>query len=157
MAQDEPFDELLGRRIADRFLYDGRFASFGLAHQIDRLLNRRKVAGQRRGRRSRSRCIDGRCLLTPRRRYMHRMSVFLKRGVALMAHPGRRIRLPGMLNLLVAGERYRIIRKRAEQGEREEASHRPEGFVHSVIPRELTRHEHPRSVPLELHRRYHTA
>jgi hypothetical protein len=41
VAQDEPFDELLGRRIADRFLYDGRFASFGLAHQIDRLLNRR--------------------------------------------------------------------------------------------------------------------
>jgi hypothetical protein len=45
VAQDEPFDEFLGCRIADRFFDDGRFASPGLAHQIDRLLYRRKVAG----------------------------------------------------------------------------------------------------------------
>jgi hypothetical protein len=40
VAQDQPFDELLGHRIADRFFDAGCFASFALAHQIDRLLDR---------------------------------------------------------------------------------------------------------------------
>src|ERR1700681_2669166 len=90
---------------------------------------------------------------------MHRMPALLERGVALMARPGRRIRLPGMLNLLVAGERYRIIRKRGEHGQGHETSERPEASVHSVIPREPrgTNHEIARSVRLELHGRYHTA
>jgi hypothetical protein len=64
-----------------------------------------------------------------------------------------------LLNFLVAGERYRVIRKRGDHGEREETSQRPEALVHSVILREPigTNHEIARSVRLELHGRYHTA
>ena len=51
-----------------------------------------------------------------------------------MAHRSRRIRPHGALNLLVAGERYRIIRKHGEHGEGEEASQRPEALVHPVVP-----------------------
>ena len=88
---------------------------------------------------------------------MHRMPALLERGVALMARPGRRIRLPGMLNLLVAGERYRITRKRREHGHCQETSERPEASVHSVIPREPTgmSHDIARSVRLERHESYH--
>jgi hypothetical protein len=76
-----------------------------------------------------------------------------------MARPGRRIRLPGILNLLMAGERYRITRKRGEHGQGQETSERPEASVHSVILREPsgTNHEIARSVWSELHGRYHTA
>ena len=80
VAQDQPFDELLGHRIVDRFFDGGCFASFALAHQIDRLLDRRKVAGQRGDRR----CLDRRIRLTPRRRDMRRMLALLERGVTLM-------------------------------------------------------------------------
>jgi hypothetical protein len=66
---------------------------------------------------------------------MHRMPTFLlKYRMALMARLARRIRLPGMLNLLVAGERCRIARKRGEHGQGQEPSERPEASVHSVIP-----------------------
>ena len=68
LAQDQPFDQLLGHWIADRF-FDARcFAGFALTHQIDRLLDRRKVAGQRSGRLSRSLRIDRRCGLRLYRR-----------------------------------------------------------------------------------------
>ena len=76
-----------------------------------------------------------------------------------MAHRSRRIRPLGALNLLVAGERYRIIRKHGEHGEGEEASQRPETLVHPVAPREPTgtNNEIARSVSFELHGEYHTA
>jgi hypothetical protein len=64
-------------------------------------------------------------------------------GVALMADLGRRICLAGVLNLLVAGARYRIVRKRDEHGQAEETGERPKASVHSVILREPggTNHE----------------
>ena len=46
LSQDEPFDEFLGRGVAEGFLDGRRFADLGLPHQIDRLLHRRKIAGQ---------------------------------------------------------------------------------------------------------------
>jgi hypothetical protein len=67
-----------------------------------------------------------------------------------MARPGRRICLPGMLNLLVAGERYRITRKRGEHDHGQATSERPEASVHSVILREPrgANHEIARSARL---------
>ena len=62
VAQDQPFDELLGYRIANRFFDGGGFASFTPANQIDRLLDRRKV--RRSGCHSRSRRINRRWRLT---------------------------------------------------------------------------------------------
>jgi hypothetical protein len=64
-----------------------------------------------------------------------------------------------MLDLLVAGQRYRIARKRGEHGQGQETSKRPEASVHSVILREPrgTNHEIARSVRLELHGGYHRA
>jgi hypothetical protein len=91
---------------------------------------------------------------------MRRMPTFLlERGVAMMAGLGRRIRLPGMVNLLMAGQRYRIARKRGEHGQGQETSERPEASVHSVMLREPSgrNHEIARSVRLELHGRYHSA
>ena len=35
VSQDDPFDEFLGSRFADRFFYDGGLAGFGVAHQIE--------------------------------------------------------------------------------------------------------------------------
>jgi hypothetical protein len=83
----------------------------------------------------------------------------MRGGFALMAHLARGVALLGMLNLLVVGARYRIVRKRGEHGQAEEASERPKASVHSVILRELrgTNHEVARSVRLELHGRYHAA
>src|SRR5450631_2167081 len=108
MTQDEPFDELLRSRIANGFFDGRRFAGLALAHQIDRLPDRGEVAGQRGGLRSLRGFFDRRCrcrlVLVRRRLDMRRMLALLERGVAVMAF-GRRIRLPGMLNLLVTGER----------------------------------------------------
>src|SRR5450759_3705962 len=103
--------------------------------------------------------MDRRCGLTPRRRNMRRRPAFRPRRVPLIAHRSRRLRLLGTLNLLMAGERYRIIRKHAEHGEGEEASQRPKALVHPVAPREPTgtNNEIARSVPFELHGEYHTA
>jgi hypothetical protein len=39
MSKQEPFDKLFGRGIADRFLQRAGLARFGLARQIDRLLD----------------------------------------------------------------------------------------------------------------------
>jgi hypothetical protein len=47
-----------------------------------------------------------------------------------------------VMNMLVAGARGRIIRKRREQGEGEETSQRPEALVHSMILREPTDTNH---------------
>jgi hypothetical protein len=65
--------------------------------------------------------------------------------------PARRIGLPRMLNVLVAGKRYRVVRKRDEHGEAK-TSQRPKASVHSVIPREPRgeNHEIARSVRFEL-------
>jgi hypothetical protein len=48
-----------------------------------------------------------------------------------------------VLNLLVAGARYRIVGKRDEHGQAEETGERPKASVHSVILREPggTNHE----------------
>jgi hypothetical protein len=150
VSENEPFDEFLSRWIADRFFYDGRFAGFGLAHQIDRRLNRSEVA--REGRRY----IGRRCRLVPRRRDM---PTFLEHGLLVMPRPRRLVRLPGVFNLVMARERDRVSRKRGEHGQGEETSQRPQALVHSVVPREPTgtNHEIARSVRLELRRRYHTA
>jgi hypothetical protein len=90
---------------------------------------------------------------------MHRMPALLERGLAMMASLARRIRFPGMLDLLVAGQRYRIARKRGEHGQGQETSQQTEASVHSVILREPsgTNHGIARSVRLELHGRYHSA
>ena len=48
MTQDEPFNELPGRRVADRFLYSGSLACLGLAREIDRILYRRKIDRERK-------------------------------------------------------------------------------------------------------------
>src|SRR5229473_6768567 len=153
VAQDEPFDKFLGRRIANGFFDYRRFASLGLAHQIERLPDRGEVAGQWGGRRSLRRFFDGRCRLMPRRCLM---LALLERGVAVMA-AGSRIRLPRVRNLLVAAERYRVVRKRDEHGEAK-PSQRPKASVHSVILREPRgeNHEIARSVRFELHEGYHT-
>jgi hypothetical protein len=66
---------------------------------------------------------------------MHGMLALPERGLALMGRRSRGVRLPGMLSLLVTGERYRIVRKREEHGNAE-TSQRPETSVHSVILRE---------------------
>src|ERR1700681_2436742 len=156
VAQDEPFDEFLGGRIANGFFDYRRFAGLGLAHQIERLPDRGQIAGQWGGRRSLRRFFDRRCRLMPRRRLMRRVLALLERGIAVMA-AGSRIRLPGVLNLLVAAERYRVVRKRDEHGEAKPGQ-RPKASVHSVIPRELRgeNHEIARSVRFELHGGYHT-
>jgi len=90
---------------------------------------------------------------------MHGVPAILGHGVALMADLRRRIRLPGVLNLLVAGARYRMIGKRGEHGQADQTSERPKASVHAVILRESggTNHEIARSVWLELHGGYHTA
>jgi hypothetical protein len=89
----------------------------------------------------------------PRRRLM---LALLERDLAVMA-PARRIGLPRMLNVLVAGKRYRVVRKRDEHGEAK-TSQRPKASVHSVIPREPRgeNHEIARSVRFELYEGYHT-
>src|ERR1700737_834982 len=131
MSQDEPFDEFLSRWIADGFFCDGGFAGFGLTRQIDRRLRRSKVARERRGHCTLRRCIDRRCRFAPRSRDM---PAFLKRGLLVMPHPRRLMRFPGAANLVMAGKRCRISRKRGEHGQGEETSQRPEALVHSVVP-----------------------
>src|ERR1700737_5400777 len=88
---------------------------------------------------------------------MRRMGTLLKRS--MMPLPRCLMRLLGMRGLLVADMRYRITRKRGEHGQGEETSQRPEGLIHSVVPREPTgtNHEIARSVRLELPEGYHTA
>ena len=87
VAQQVPFDQLLRHRISDG-LFDGdRVGRLDLAHQIDRILDSRGVARQRR----RLRSVDGlymRLRLTPRR--MPRMLVFLMRSIAMMRRLVRR-------------------------------------------------------------------
>ena len=161
VAQDEPFDESLGRRIANGFSNGRRFAGFALAHQIDRLPDRSEVAGQRSGRCRRSRRIGGLCRLAPRRRSV---LAFLVRGLVLAARMLRaRVCLLGMVSLLVAGNRYRLARKRGEQSQGEQTSQRPETLVHSVIP-PRTQWPEPRDRPMHAvrtlqklpHRRFST-
>ena len=84
VSQDEPFDKLAARRVADGLLDDGRFTGLGLARQIDRLLDRRKIAGERRSLRFR-RCCLGTLRLAPLRRRMRRMPCFLCAAVCLLA------------------------------------------------------------------------
>ena len=109
MTEQEPFDELFGGGIADRFLQRAGLAGFGLAHQIDRLPDDRNVAGQLR-RRGPRKLIAGRLRLMLSLRNTRRMLVFLvlalrHSSVALMARLARRIGLLGMLSLLVKGVR----------------------------------------------------
>jgi hypothetical protein len=109
VSQDEPLDEFLGGRIADRLLCGGRLGRFGLAHQIDGVPYRRKIAGQRR----RLRAFRG---FGSRLRFMPRgmlvfltlvllTLVFLKRSVVVMPCLARRMAFLGVLDLLVAGVR----------------------------------------------------
>jgi hypothetical protein len=152
--QNEPFDELLGGRIADRFHCGGRLASLSLAYLIDGVLDRRKVAGQRS-------CLHrfagfrGRFRFAPRRtlRMLSFLILFFIRGVAMMPGLASRIGFLVVLNLLMAGMRRRITRKCCEHGQAEDASQRTEALVHSVIPREPNgmSHEIARSVRLERH------
>jgi hypothetical protein len=55
---------------------------------------------------------------------MH-MPGFPKQEIALMPRARRRIFLVGMFNLLVAGDRYHVARKRGECGQAEETGQRP--------------------------------
>src|SRR3984957_17099292 len=48
VAQDEPFNELPRRRVADRSLYRGRLVCLALAREIDRIPYRREIARERR-------------------------------------------------------------------------------------------------------------
>src|SRR6266852_6306393 len=88
---------------------------------------------------------------------MRRVLVFFESSVAVRLRPARRICFPGVRNLLVAGERECIARKRGKHGQGGKTSQRPEALVHSVIPREPTgmSHEIARSVRLERHEGYH--
>ncbi len=167
MAQDEPFDEFLGRRIGNGFSDCRRFAGFALAHQIDRLPHRREVAGERSGRCSRSRCIAGIGGLrrfAPRRRSMLAFLMRLLRGLVLTPRLlMARLCLLGMVGLLVTGSRYRITRKRGEHGQGAQTSQRPETLVHSVTP-PRTQWPEPRDRPMHAvrtsqklpHRRFST-
>jgi hypothetical protein len=67
-----------------------------------------------------------------------------------MAHTRRRIGRLGVRKLLVAAERCRVIRRRRDHAESEQASQRPEALVHPVILRDATTGEIARSMPLEL-------
>ena len=137
MAQDEPFDELPRRRVADRFLDVGRFAGLGLARKIDRLLDRGKIAGERRSFRFRRGCLGGTLRLAPLRRCMRRMPVFPESSGV----PARLMRLLGMVCLLVAVGGRRVARQCGGDGQGEEAGE-PDALDHcSSPPANPHRHE----------------
>src|SRR5258705_11522913 len=118
---------------------------------MDRVLYRRKVARERSGCCSRRRYIDRRRRLAWRGRDMH-MPGFPKQEIALMPRARRRIFLVGMFNLLVAGDRYHVARKRGKCGQTEKTGQRTKGVIHSLVPHESNRtnHEIPRSLRLEV-------
>ena len=140
MSQDVPFDKFLGRRVADRLSDVGRLGGLRLARQIDRVLDRREIAREwRRGGRF---AVARRCRFARRRLGIRHIATFAEFGFLVMPRARRLGRLPGMLGLLLADERSRIVGNDAEHRQGgEETSQQPEALVHFVVPLRTNRHE----------------
>jgi hypothetical protein len=123
VAQDEPFNEFPRRRVADRFLYRGRLVCLALAREIDRIPYRREIARERRSVRALWRRVAGPRRLALSNRDMLCMPGFRERGVAVVPHPGRFMRLAG-LPRLAAGPRNSVGRTCGEHSQDQDTRQR---------------------------------
>jgi len=123
VAQDEPFNEFPRRRVADRSLYRGRLVCLALAREIDRIPYRREIARERRSVSALGRQVAGRRRLALNNRDMLCIPGFLERGVAVVPHPGRFVRLVSLLRL-AAGPRNSVSRRCGEHSQDQETRQR---------------------------------
>ena len=121
MTQNEPFNELPRRRVADRFLDGGCLACLGLAREIDRILYRRKIGRERKSLSTRRRRVAG-----SRRLALRGHDIFCMlslRRVAVVPCSGYFMRLPGLLRLM-AGPCNVVSRKKCEHSQGQETRQR---------------------------------